>query len=87
MVVNVCMKLHNLGVDNGHYRIIALYRDFRIHDDLMPIQQDQVARKPKYLKNRATSTLRDQVCDVLKTQGHTRPHANRKRTRNVAESP
>ena len=87
MVVNVCIKLHNLGVDNGHYRIAALDRDFRIHDDLMPIQQHVVSKKPKYLKNKVDSTLRDGICDVLKAQGHTRPIANRKRMRNVNCSP
>ena len=46
MVVNVCMKVHKIGVDNGHYKIIALDRDFRIHDDIMPIQQDQDDPKP-----------------------------------------
>ena len=66
MVVNVCIKLHNLGVDNGHYRIAALDREFRIHDDLMPIQQHVVSKKPKYLKNKANSTLRYDICDVLK---------------------
>jgi hypothetical protein len=87
MVVNVCMKLHNLGVDNGHHRIAALDRDFRIHDDLMPIQQHMVSRKPKYLKNKVISLLRDRLCNVLQAQGHTRPIANRKRINNDNTSP
>jgi hypothetical protein len=80
MVVSACMKLHNFGVDNGHYMIVALDRDFRIHDDLMPIQQHVVSRKPKYLTNKVNSTLRDIICDVLIEQGHARPIANKKKT-------
>ena len=87
MVVNVCMKLHNLGVDNGHYRIAAMDSDFRMHDDLMPIQQHMVSIKPKYLKNKVKTILRDRICDVLQSQGHTRPIASRKRMRNVNSSP
>ena len=65
MVVNVCMKLHNMGVDDGYHRITALDRDYRMHDDLMPIQQHMVSRKPKYLKNKVNSTLRDRICNLL----------------------
>ena len=37
MVVGVCMKLLNIGVDNGNKRIMVIDRDFRLRDDLMPI--------------------------------------------------
>ena len=78
MVVNACMKLHNLGVDNDHYMIATLDRGFRIHDDLMPIKQHVASMKPKYLNNKVDSTLRDGICDAINTQGHARPIANRK---------
>jgi len=86
MVVKVCIKLHNLGVDNGHHRIVASDRDYNMHDDLIPIQKHMVSHKLKYLKNKVNTTLRDLVCYVLQSQGHTRHVANRKRIRNMYNS-
>ena len=82
------MQLQNLGVDNDHHSIApALARDFRLHTDLMPIQQHMVSRKPKYLKNKVNSTLRDRLCNLLQAQGQTRPIANKKRIKNANTSP
>jgi hypothetical protein len=80
-VVSVCIKLHNLGVDNGVYTVIPITRDMRIHESLLPVQQDVVSLKPKHLKSRVKSSLRDTLCDVLKAQGFAWPVANRKRDR------
>ena len=82
-VVAVCIKLHNLGIDKGLYRIMPMGRDVRLHESLLPVQQHMVSLKPKHLKNRVKSTLRDELCDVLKTQGSARPVANRKRLRSA----
>jgi hypothetical protein len=80
-VVSVCIKLHNLGVDNGVYRVMPITRDLRVHESLLPVQQDAVSLKPKHLKSRIKSTLRDTLCGVLKGQGFVRPVVNRKRVR------
>ncbi len=82
-VVTVCMKLHNLGVDNGLHRIVPLQRDITSHESLLPVQQDMVSERPKHLKNKVTSLLRDDLCDILKSQGYARPPANLKRTRHM----
>jgi len=78
-VVSVCIKLHNLGVDNGVYRVTPIERDLREHETMLPVRQDAVSLKSKHLKSRVTSTLRDEICAVLKAQGFARLVANRKR--------
>ena len=80
-VISVCIKIHNLGVDNGVYRVAPMARDLRAHASMLPVRQDVVSLKPKHLKSRVKSTLRDEICDVLKAQGFARPVANRKRFR------
>ncbi len=80
-VISVCIKIHNIGVDNGVYKVAPMARDLRAHASMMHVRQDDVSLKPKHLKSRVMSTLRDEICDVLKAQGFARPVANRKRFR------
>jgi hypothetical protein len=80
-VISVCIKLHNLGVDNGVYMVLPMARDLRAHDSMLHVRQDVVSLKPNHLKNRVKSTLRDEISEVLKAQGFARPVANRKRLR------
>ncbi len=36
-VVSVCIKLHNLGVDNGVHKVMLMGRDIHLHESLLPI--------------------------------------------------
>ena len=65
-VASVCIKLHNLGIDNGDYKILPLLKDRKARDDLLPVQQDKVAVKPKNLKSKVKSILRDKLGAMLK---------------------
>jgi hypothetical protein len=80
-VVSECIKLHNLGVDNDVYMAMLITRDLRVRESLLHAQPDVVSLKPKYLKSRMKSSIRDTLCNVLKAQGFARPIANRKRVR------
>ena len=65
-VASVYIKLHNLGIDNGDYKILPLLKDRKARDDLLPVQQDKVAVKPKNLKSKVKSILRDKLGAMLK---------------------
>ena len=77
-VCQVCMKLHNLGVDNMVTRVKPHPRDFKDHDSLLVVAQTQVSDpQPDHLKSRVKSALRDSLCDVVKEGDGVRPLANR----------
>jgi hypothetical protein len=76
-VCQVCMKLHNSGVDNAVTRVKPHPRDFKNHDSILDVAQTKVSDpQPKHLKSRVKSTVRDRVCDIVK-EGGVRPATNR----------
>jgi hypothetical protein len=77
-VTQVCMKLHNLGVENSITRVKPHARDFKNHDTILVVAQSNVSdSQPPHLKSRVKSALRDRLCDVVKDGGGVRPAANR----------
>jgi hypothetical protein len=81
MVVQVCIKLHNLGVDSSITRVKPHDRDFKGHDIiLVAAQSNVVGHAPRHLKSKAKSTIRDCLCDIVKEGGGVKPAEN-KRTR------
>ncbi len=76
-VSQVCMKLHNLGVDNSVTRVRPHARDFRLHDTLLVVTQTTISDpQPKHLKSRVKSNLGNRLCDVVKDGGGVRPAFN-----------
>ena len=74
MVVQVCIKLHNLGVEHSITRVKPHARDFKGHDNILVVAQSKVADPaPRHLKSKATSTLRDRLCEIVKSGGGVRP--------------
>ena len=71
-VFSVCIKFHNLDVDHGDHRIILLQKGKMARAILLPVQQDKVSLKPKSLKSKVRSSLRDKLCDTLQEQGYAR---------------
>jgi hypothetical protein len=87
-VTQVCMKLHNLGVDNSITRVKPHTRDFKDHDTIMVVTQSKVSDpQPDHLKSRIKSTLRDRICEVVKKAGGVRPAANRSKRVRVSLNP
>ena len=77
-VTQVCMKLHNLGVENSVTRVKPHARDYFGHDSILVVAQSKVVDpQPDHLKSRVKSTLRDRLCEIVKGGGGVRPAANR----------
>ena len=65
--VSVCMELHNFGKENYIARVQPIARDFRDHDRLLVVPQDNVVEpQPRHLKSKVKSTLRDHLCECVK---------------------
>ena len=74
MVASMCMKLHNLGVDNSVTWVKPHVRDFRDHDRLLVVPQSIVVdNAPRDLKAKVKSSLRDFLVILGKTGGESRP--------------
>ena len=77
MDVQVCIKLHNLGVENSITRVKPHARDFKGHDNILVVAQSKVSNPaPRYFNSKVKSTLRDRLCDNVKDGGEVRPVAN-----------
>ena len=72
-VVSVCMKLHNLTIDDNIQRIKPLARDIKDHDNMKPVKQDMVSYAPRDYKKRVKSDKRDILTETLATIGLVRP--------------
>ncbi len=79
MVVQVCIKLHDLGVDNSITRVKPHDMDFKGHDIILVVAQSTVVDPaPRHLKSKAKSTIRDRLCDIVKDGGGVKPAANKR---------
>ena len=77
-VVSVCMKLHDIGVENSVTRVKPHPRNYRMHDRLLVVPQGNFAdNAPRDLKSKTKSTLRDRLFEIVKEGGGVRPAANR----------
>jgi len=77
-IVCVCMKLHNIGVENSVTRVKPHPRDYKMHDRLLVVPQHIVAdNAPRDLKSKIKSTLRDRLSEIVKEGGGVRPAPNR----------
>jgi hypothetical protein len=73
-VCQVCMKLHNLGVENSVTRVKPHARDFKNHDSILVVAQTKVSDpQPAHLKSRVKSALRDRLCEIVKEGGGSAP--------------
>eukprot|EP00951_Prasinocladus_malaysianus_P004824 scaffold34122_cov19-Prasinocladus_malaysianus.AAC.1 len=74
LIVSVCLKLHNICVQDGIARHDPLSKDVRPWDIFEPIPQDVVSYVPRDLKKRQKSNLRQKLCDDLAKKGFKRPN-------------
>ena len=81
VVVVVCMKLHNLCIEDSehvsHTRVVEI--DSR--DIMTPISNANLAYAPRNYKKRQKSSTRQAVCEDLKRIGLVRPIRVHKRAR------
>ena len=73
LVVSVCMKLHNILIDDRMHMNQPMARDVTAKDLFKPIDQDKVSYMPRDLKKRQKCALRQKICDLLKSEGQVRP--------------
>ena len=69
LVVSVCMKLHNILIDDRMHMNQPMARDVTAKDLFKPIDQDKVSYMPRDLKKRQKCALRQKICDLLKSEG------------------
>ena len=82
-VTAVCMKLHNLCLDDGMTgRVKAMAEDISEGDIMRPIRQDRCSYAPRdgHKKNQKTA-LRDEICNKLADAGLVRPDHSMQRKR------
>lgn len=82
-VTAVCMKLHNLCIDDGMTsRMPALGCDICEGDSMRPIRQDRCSFSPRDgHKKRQKTDLRKEICDFLASNNHTRPEHSMQKKR------
>ncbi len=83
-VVTLCIKLHNLCIDDGER--VPHPREAQIHvkDIMKSISNANLSHAPRDYKKRQKSTNRQAVCEDLKRLGLVRPiRTHTKRARNV----
>eukprot|EP00873_Tetraselmis_striata_P046488 jgi/Tetstr1/466752/TSEL_011222.t2 len=83
-VVNACIHLHNMGVDDNMPFSAPLSRDIVIGDRLKPLRQDQVTVAPRSMRKHPKTSMRDRLTQHLRDLGRARPTYQRQ-TRGVAK--
>ena len=73
VVVVVCMKLHNLCIDDNEHVSHPRVVDIDSRDIMTPISNANLAYAPRNYKKRQKSTTRQAVCEDLKRIGLVRP--------------
>eukprot|EP00873_Tetraselmis_striata_P033163 jgi/Tetstr1/453427/TSEL_040409.t1 len=83
-VVNACIHLHNMGVDDNMPFSAPLSRDIMIGDRLKPLRQDQVTVAPRSMRKHPKTSMRDRLTQHLRDLARARPTYQRQ-TRGVAK--
>jgi len=78
-VVAVCMKLHNICIDDNTHLSHPIHNDISTKDIMAPISQNGCAYAPRALKKRQKSKTREDVSDSLHRVMHVRPLRQRAR--------
>eukprot|EP00873_Tetraselmis_striata_P009330 jgi/Tetstr1/429594/TSEL_019493.t1 len=84
VVVNACIHLRNMGVDDNMPFSAPLSRDIMIGDRLKPLRQDQVTVAPRSMRKHPKTSMRDRLTQHLRDLGRARPTYQRQ-TRGVAK--
>ena len=74
LVVSVCIKLHNILIDDRMHSTRPMEQDVTAKDLIKPINQDKVSYMPRDLKKtKQKCVLRQKICEALKREGYVRP--------------